>query len=253
VDQDQRSAREQTFHDDAYAKGGRSRVGKYYAIDQAAEARFHGEVLRDCAGSRVLEYGCGTGSAAFDLAACGASVTGIDISPVAIEQAARAAKERGLSARFLVMDAEHLEFSDGAFDLVCGSGILHHLDISSALSEIARVLTRDGRAVFLEPLGHNPLINAYRRRTPHLRTADEHPLLVGDLELVERFFTSVELRFFDFLTIGAVPLRRHRGFRRLVATLALADRGLFRILPALRKHAWRVVISAEGPRRHVAP
>jgi hypothetical protein len=48
-------------------------------------------------------------------------------------------------------------------------------DLSLACSEIARVLRPGGPAIFVEPLGHNPLINAYRKRTPALRTVDEHP------------------------------------------------------------------------------
>ena len=83
---------------------------------------------------------------------------------------------------------------DDSFDLVCGSGILHHLDLPAAMRELARVLRPSGRAVFMEPLGHNPAINAFRNRTPELRTPDEHPLLGKDLKLCRRYFGSVEVK-----------------------------------------------------------
>jgi SAM-dependent methyltransferase len=74
--------------------------------------------------------------------------------------------------RFLVMDAESLGFDEGSFDVVVGSGILHHLALRQS-----RVLRPDGCAVFVDPLGHNIFIRLYRKLTPSMRTADEHPLL----------------------------------------------------------------------------
>ncbi len=87
------------------------------------------------------------------------------------------------------MDAENLKFNDHTFDLVYGSGILHHLSIEKAIVEIKRVLKKDGRAIFYEPLGHNIFINIFRLLTPSLRSEDEHPLLIKDLELIKRTFS----------------------------------------------------------------
>lgn len=44
---------------------------------------------------------------------------------------------------FRLMDAEALEFPPDTFDLICGTGILHHLDLDAAYGQIARSL-RDG-------------------------------------------------------------------------------------------------------------
>src|SRR3546814_19128134 len=87
------------------------------------------------------------------------------------------ATETGLHATFSVDNAEQTSFPDASFDRIGGSGILHHLDLDRAYAEIARLLKPGGRAVFLEPLGHNPLLTAYRDRTPRMRTEDKnHPL-----------------------------------------------------------------------------
>ena len=179
---DDRLAREASFHDAAFATHTRNRTWKFY--DAGRDAYDHYDELLTAIvgpGSSVLEYGCGPGGRAFELARRGAFAHGIDISPVAIELARKAACEHGAehNTTFSVMDAEALDVPARSFDLVCGTSILHHLDVRRAYSEVARVLRPSGHAVFLEPLGHNPLFNVYRRLTPGVRTRDEHPLLMA--------------------------------------------------------------------------
>ena len=155
----------------------------YYSVVGASRAVYEDLLRARGAGRDVLEYGCGPGSYAFFLADLGASVLGIDISTTAIEQASAEARQRGADrVEFRRLNAESLDLPDASFDLVCGTGILHHLDLTRAYAEIARTLRPGGSAVFIEPLGHNPLINRFRRRTRALRTEDEHPLRVEDLE-----------------------------------------------------------------------
>jgi len=158
------------------------------------------------------------------------------------------AAEEGLDERvsFEVMDAEQLFFPDGCFDLVCGSGILHHLDLKKALGELVRVLKPDGQAVFFEPLGHNPLIGLYRRLTPQMRSVDEHPLSVDDLRLFSQYFGRAEFHYFHLCSLVAVLFRRLPGFHALRAGLEALDRLLFKI-PFMRKQAWIVVMQLRGP------
>jgi len=184
---------------------------------------------------------------AFDLPEA-AHVTGIDISKVAIERlAARAADD--LRLQFEVMDAENLEFPVGSFDVVCGSGILHHLDVKRSLAEIARVLSAEGSAIFLEPLGHNVFINWYRRMTPSMRSVDEHPLLMSDLQIAHQHFASVEVKFFHLMSLGAVGLRKWRIFEAALGGLDAADAALFSALPGFRKFAWMCVMVLGTPIR----
>jgi SAM-dependent methyltransferase len=242
--------REREFHDRAFAEDVRSSAKRFYAVNGAMLAWYEGFLSARAPGARVLEYGCGPGSQAFHLARHGAHVVGIDISPVAIEQATERGRAEGLDQRleFRVLDAEQLDLPDGGFDVVCGSGILHHLDLARAYREIARVLKDDGVAVFTEPLGHNRAINAYRNRTPALRTVDEHPLLMADLRLAESFFAEVTTRFFTLTALLAVPFRDKPGFKRMLGALDAIDRGIFRAVPALRRQAWMVGITLSRPR-----
>jgi SAM-dependent methyltransferase len=79
---------------------------------------------------RVLDVGCGTGEHVLMVAGLGLSATGIDIVPLAIEIALRKARERSLSARFLVADALDLEALDETFDVVLDCGLFHVFDDS---------------------------------------------------------------------------------------------------------------------------
>ncbi len=236
--------REEQFHDVRFADdSARAAAGKFYRVASDGLERYRSLVARSGTG-RVLEYGCGTGSEAFDLAARGASVTAIDISSTAIEVAAAEASVRGVDLELVKMNAEELEFGDDSFDLVCGSGILHHLDTDRAAEQIRRVVSPGGRAVFLEPMGYNPLIKAYRSRTPGMRTVDEHPLLRRDLAAYEAVCSSMRLSFTGLAVLGAAPLIGRPGSAALTSVLRSIDSVLLE-LPAIRLLAWMVVIEME--------
>jgi SAM-dependent methyltransferase len=245
--------REAEFHDRAYSESLRKRVWGFYDIT-AASGEYFWSLIADekPAGKEVLELGCGVNAQAFRLASLGASVTGIDISPVAIAKVQQRARQEGIVDRttFRVMDGEALEFDDGIFDLVCGSAIIHHLDPRKAYSEIARVLRPSGAGVFIEGLGHNPLINWYRNHSPQLRTPDEHPLLMSELLLANDTFAVVDARFFHLSSLVAIPFRKQRFFPSMVQRLDAIDRRVFATVPALRKHAWHTVFRLTEPRSH---
>lgn len=235
---DERIAREQAFHNERFgAAEARKQDAFYFAVTAGAEC-YKRRVQEAAAGRDVLEYGCACGLNSVSLAAKARSIVGIDISDVAIGQARAAAAASGVSnATFHVDNAERLSFQDGSFDVVFGSGILHHLDFDAAIFELRRVLRPGGRAIFWEPLGHNAAINLYRRLTPHARTADEHPLLRSDFDLIRRRFGSCEVAHFGLCTLASIPFRGRalgRSLRRLGEGV---DRHLLR-LPVLRWQAW---------------
>ncbi len=244
-----REQRERGFHNKSFEAGTRRVVGKYYSIVRSSHDFYQSFLKSHCRNKRVLEYGCGPGSHSFFLARYGAIVTGIDISDVAIRQARQKAENERLEIDFREMNAEKLEFEDATFDLVCGTGILHHLDIHEAFPQLTRTLKPDGTAIFLEPLGHNPLIKLYRWLTPHLRTEDEHPLLVRDFCVAKEYFEEVATHFFHFTSLAAFPFRRLSLFPNLLRALDLTDRSLFRWIPFTRRYSWVVVIILSQPSR----
>ena len=240
--------REAEFFDDIYREDGRASVRKYYSVATTVQNRFTSLIRENCEGLETLEYGCGPGRYGLELARRGARVTGIDVSETGIELANERAQEMGLdNAHFLIMDAEELDFATNSFDLVFGTGILHHLDLDRSLSEIARVLKPEGRAIFIEPLGHNPVINLFRRLRPELRTPDEHPLRARDLREMTRYFGHLDRECYCLTSLLAVPLRQRASFRAVQTALESFDRALFR-LPFTGLLAWQLLLVLTRPR-----
>jgi len=252
---DARKLSEKDYHDKVFADGTRETVAKYYTIAAESRRLYRAYLEANCPGKRALEYGCGPESYAFVMARKGARVTGIDISEVAIEEVRKlAVKEAaGRNTDFRVMDAEHLDFPDAEFDLICGTGILHHLDLSRAYPELARVLKPEGSAIFVEPLGHNPVIRLYRALTPRLRTADEHPLLMRDLVEARTHFGRMEVIYLHLFCLLAVPLRRTPLFGPVLRFLEGLDRWLFKTVPYFGRHAWMMIVILRQPQRQAVP
>jgi len=250
---DSRYQREMDFHDKTFSEDSRKSAAKFYSITHQTSKAFYRDYLAGhCVGKRVLEYGCGPDSHALFIASKDGAVTGIDLSPVAISKNRDALKERSLSqASFSVMNAELLAFSDNSFDLICGNGILHHLELDRCFAELSRTLRPEGTAVFLEPLGHNPLINLYRRLTPGMRSVDEHPLLSADFIKASDYFGCVDISYFHLTSLLAVLFSGFSWFPRIVRQLNSLDQALFRRLPWVRKHAWAVAMVLSEPKKNI--
>jgi len=214
---------------------------KFYTVAGSSRAFVEDWLRANATGKRVLDFGCGSGHYAVPIAAFAGSVTGIDISPEAIKLSKEAAAAAGVSDKtdFQVMDAENLTFPPGSFDVVTVTGVLHHMDLDAALTQIHRVLVPNGKAIFLEALADNPIIHAYRMRTPHLRTPweTEHILRSGSAKAMRKYFKQVEVRYFHLAVLAAVPLRSTPLFEPVRAALDALDSVILRI-PGLGRQAW---------------
>ena len=241
-----RLKREKEFHNEAFSSGKREKAKKYYRTTLESKQFYRDKTSEDVKGKIVLEYGCGPGSQAFSLAERGAEVDAIDISEVAIEQAREEAEKLEVKINFTVMDAENLDFEDDTFDLVCGSGILHHLELESCYRELTRVLKPGGKGVFFEPMGYHPIVNLYRKLTPSMRTDDEHPLLMDDIRLAETYFDTVETHYFHLSSFAASFLPGDALKRGASAVLNRVDHAVFKMAPFLKKYAWIVVLELKN-------
>jgi SAM-dependent methyltransferase len=112
-------------------------------------------------GERILEIGCGFGSTALAIAARGAEVHGVDISPPMIARA----RERGYAetrVSFAVGDAQTDDLG-GPYDAVTSRfGVMFFADPVAAFANFARATRSGGRLVFVcwQPLECNPWMNA---------------------------------------------------------------------------------------------
>lgn len=245
----ERISRERDFHNRRFADDSQreQRLGRYYAAIDYGFELYRRKVTEASRARVVVEYGCGTGNLAFDLAGTARQVVGIDISDVAIQQARGAAALRNLrNVEFVVDDAEAMQIENASVDVVAGSGIVHHLDIAKAMQEVRRVLRKGGTAIFAEPMGHNPVVNWYRNRTPQLRTPDEHPLLTRDLREMAQGFSSIRVTYFG-LVAPALGLIRRRVDRDSPVTrwVSRMDRSLCAI-PLLNRYSWYSLIELDA-------
>jgi SAM-dependent methyltransferase len=96
-------------------------------------------------GMRVLDVGAGTGNAALPAAAAGADVVATDITPELLAVGERRARDRGLTLRWEVADAQALPFADGEFDAVLSTiGAIFAPDQGATARELLRVCRPGG-------------------------------------------------------------------------------------------------------------
>lgn len=205
-------------------------------------------------GKRVLDYGCGPADFGLWMAAEGASVTLLDLSPAAIQVALKRAQASGVEVRGIAADASRLDMLGGQeFDLVFACAALHHtMKYPGAVEELARIMKPGGRMVLCEMWGANPLLNALRRlRAALAEEAEEQGeriiLSPTELRALDPYFTGMEVETRNLLAMGKRLFRGHfqrRWVRSIVGALESADRALLAVAPALENWCGEAVVTA---------
>lgn len=203
------------------------------------------------ADQKLLDFGCGKGEYSVLLSKIGYEVFGFDICPNNIEIAKRLASKYELAERthFQVGVAEKLDYRGDYFDVVMGTDILHHVEISHALSECSRVLKKGGIAIFHEPV-RVPMFDTLRETRlgrwlvpkevslEHHITEDERKLSPGDLELIRSSGLDCSVQPFLFLS----RLEKFVRISGAPAFLEKLDFQLFKLVPSLKRFGGVVII-----------
>ena len=109
---------------------------------------------------KVLEIGVGLGADHQKFAEVGAELTGVDLTPRAINYTRKRLEICGLQSNVEVADAENLPFDNESFELVYSWGVLHHSpDTKKCISEVFRVLKTGGKAKVM--IYHTYSFNGY--------------------------------------------------------------------------------------------
>ena len=121
-----------------------------------AFAEFLEEALQPRPGGRLLDVGCGPGTAALSLAARGlrgAMLVGVDVAiDKLVSVAAAGGPPDGTRVRFAAGDAAALPFACASFDSTFCVAVLQHVNvIDEPIREFARVTRPGGRILVVEP------------------------------------------------------------------------------------------------------
>ena len=130
--------------------------GTAYRNRSKIETLLGADVWREVAGRSVIDFGCGKGEEAIELALRGAAhVTGVDIRESALDEARRSAMERGVAD-----SCEFVTSTDRKADVIISIDAFEHFDDPGAILEaMARLLKPDGAVLvafgppWLHPLG----------------------------------------------------------------------------------------------------
>lgn len=131
-----------------------------YEVVTAASMPLGARVFADCAvraaaideSDRVVDVGCGPGTASRAAARRGAEVFGVDPTPMMLTFARWFTKEP-LRARITWLEglAEAIPLGDGEATVAIATRAAHHFDdVGSAFEEMRRVLSPGGRVVIVE-------------------------------------------------------------------------------------------------------
>lgn len=190
-----------------------------------------------CLGKKLLDYECGNGIHSIFPAQQGAQVIGIDLSESSLRIAQNRARQANLQDKieFLKMDCEALKFTDNSFDIIWDGGTFSSLDLKKALPELARVLKPSGFVLGIETFGHNPIFNLKRKinfwRGTRTQWALDHIAKMSDLQLAQKYFRKIQLRFFHLTLIDALDYRLLK-------------------IPCLQKYAFKVVFVFSQPKKN---
>ena len=226
--------------------------GEVYATGQSerdyyeshSRARYELEpYIRDFAkfhegqGKDVLEIGIGMGADHIEWAKSQPhSLTGIDLTPRAIEHTTKRMTIYGLKSEVGVGDAEKLPFDDESFDLVYSWGVLHHSpNTPEAVNEVFRVLRANGTARIMiyhkysltgymlwaryGLLAGRPLRSLSEIYADYLESPGTKAYSTDEARVMFDRFSQVNIRTqlsFGDLLQGAVG-QRHRGILLIVA------------------------------------
>jgi 2-polyprenyl-3-methyl-5-hydroxy-6-metoxy-1,4-benzoquinol methylase len=163
------------------------------------------QLLGDLRGKSVLDVGCGEGEDAMILAKLGARVTGLDVSPGAIDLAKQRAGINGVAhqTRFVCAPLAEANLPARSFDVIWIDNVLHHVldDLEPTLRALLQAAKPGATILCIEPVNLNKTLRKIRFLVPvHTEvTPGERPLEKHDLAILEKLVPGIRRRHFNFL------------------------------------------------------
>ena len=204
--------------------------GSAYKSRSKIEVLFGQEIWAELSGKVVLDFGCGTGGEAIEIARRGAAkVIGLDVRERVLDQARLAARKAGVADRCVFTTK-----TDERADIVLSMDAFEHFDNPAAILESMNQLVKDDGKVLIEfgPPWYHPLGGHLFSVFPWAHLIFSERALIrwrsdfrsdgatrfceidGGLNqmTLRRFKRIVAESPFEFATFEAVPIRRTKLF-----------------------------------------
>jgi len=178
------------------------------------------------AGRSWLDFGCGTGEIATQLALLGAThVVAVDVTPGLLDMTRRRAQLDGVADRVEATCGDLATIEPQPVDIVLSFAVLHHVadQLASMVPLLRRWLKPGGTFICVEPVAYLPWTDWLRERSGvQLDPLDpgERKLRRADLRQVTSGFSSARaVHFHTLARLNRVWPRGDRFFRRVDALL----------------------------------
>ena len=191
-------------------------ISKYYSEIfpfNPMQLKFVQNKLGELHGKQILDIGCATGELAFQLAAGGAEVTGIDLNEDLLEQAIGNKKHEKLTLQQGNMLELAQDFSPQHFDAVlCFGNTLVHLNSEELVLQMlegAKTVLKPGGQLLIQQLNYDYICSESVEALPVIDTENIRFVrrynFADDSELVG-FQTDLEIKAINRIVSNETPL-----------------------------------------------
>jgi 2-polyprenyl-3-methyl-5-hydroxy-6-metoxy-1,4-benzoquinol methylase len=162
-------------------------------------------LLGDVREKTILDVGCGEGEDGMILAKLGARVTGLDVSPGAIELAKERAALNGVSerTRFVCAPLKTAHLPPRSFDVIWIDNVLHHVldELEATMRALLEAAKPGALVICIEPVNLNKTLRKIRFLVPvHTEvTPGERPLEKDEIVILQNLVPGLRKRHFHFL------------------------------------------------------
>ena len=241
---EQRKKEEAEYHDFSHDENANRGNEKFYTTVSISKKYLHDWLRLNCKDKVFLDYACGNGMHTINAAEYNAKLAmGIDISSGSISNSQKAAVIANVeeNTRFFVGDCENTGLPDNSVDTILCNGVLHHMNLKYVFPELKRILKPGGKVLGVEALNYNPVIRAYRMRTPELRTdwEKDHILDLNDVKDAKKFFDIGDVKFWHITSFAAAFLVKVPVLMKVILPILNFADSILTKIPLVQRMAWQ--------------